>query len=415
MKTGKNRKAITAGILAAAALLVLLYICIGTDLIGRNKTGENVTLTLNELSEYTVVYPEQDDNAKLLAHWLANKISEELGVTLTVTNDAEEAGGREMLVGTTDRTDCTCTTQALEQGRYLIGADEAYICARGADAVGDYYAVHDLMAALLEQGKEEYQAAIVSEVKEVPVSDTLKAMSFNILYKIESEERCMSVLQTILKCLPDTVGFQEATPEWMAILEENLGGIYDHVGVGRDDGENKGEHAAIFYRKDRFELVETGTMWLSDTPDVVSKYEGGYHYRIFTYAILKEKQSEKEMMVINTHLEDSSGKARRKQVAVLMDFIGEHPDYPTVLTGDFNSKRSSAEHRAVTEILADSFEIAQTKEDEHTLLTNGTVVDYAFVSPQSIEVLDYRVVLEKENGMLPSDHAPVLIQYSIKN
>lgn len=30
---------------------------------------------------------------------------------------------------------------------------------------------------------------------------------------------------------------------------------YAHYGVGRDDGKDKGEHSVIFYKKDKFQLL----------------------------------------------------------------------------------------------------------------------------------------------------------------
>ena len=53
-------------------------------------------------------------------------------------------------------------------------------------------------------------------------------------------------------------------------MKEALPG-YDYIGVGRDDGKEKGEHSAIFYRTDKFDVIEKGDFWLSETPDVPSK------------------------------------------------------------------------------------------------------------------------------------------------
>jgi endonuclease/exonuclease/phosphatase family metal-dependent hydrolase len=64
----------------------------------------------------------------------------------------------------------------------------------------------------------------------------------------------------------DVLGTQEAYRNQLDDLQKLLPG-YDHVGVGRDDGRTKGEHAAIFFKKDKFRLLESGTFWLSETPD----------------------------------------------------------------------------------------------------------------------------------------------------
>jgi len=148
-------------------------------------------------------------------------------------------------------------------------------------------------------------------LKNVPVADTLKAMSFNVWVSSPTAERKLSVLQTILNYMPDTFGVQEASSTWMSYLINQLGDIYAHVGKGRDGGSS-GEHSAIFYRKDRFELIETGTKWMSDTPDVVSKVSESSLNRIFTYAILLDKNSNTEIMYVNTHLEHTSAEARNE-------------------------------------------------------------------------------------------------------
>ena len=213
--------------------------------------------------------------------------------------------------------------------------------------------------------------------------------------------------------MPDTIGVQEASPTWMGYLTNSLKDIYAYVGLGRDGGSN-GEHSAIFYRKDRFELVETGTKWMSPTPDVVSKFKESSLNRVFTYAILLEKKSNREIMVVNTHLEHTSAEARNLQVAVLMNFLKDYTEYPIVLTGDFNANPQSEVYRMVTAQLADSAKVAQTAEEHYTFHNYGkssTYIDYAFVSQKNIAVSHYRVITEEMNGMLPSDHYALVIEY----
>ena len=226
----------------------------------------------------------------------------------------------------------------------------------------------------------------------------------------------LSVTQTIVNNLPDTIGVQEASTEWMTYLNSKLGGLYANVGNGRDGGA-AGEHCAIFYRKDRFELIETGTKWLSDTPDTVSKYSESTLNRILTYAILLEKSSNTKILYVNTHLEHGKAvEARDKQIKIVMEFLKGYTQYPIVLTGDFNSSQTTDVYKLVTATLADSSQIAKTAEIFHTFHKYGvssSYLDYIFVTKQSIAVSHYRVVVEPANGMLPSDHYPLLIKYSI--
>ena len=375
---------------------------------------DTLILQGSDISEYSIVYKNKYENGKALANILCEKIAEQSGIILPVKSDKEKVAGKEILIGTTNRTDCAYTAQALAEGTYLIGVDDRFICARGADGLGDYYAVYALMAALFENVQAAHQVTLAANtVESVPVDETLKAMSFNVWVSSPTSDRKESVRQTIMAYMPDTIGVQEASPTWMGYLTNSLKDIYAYVGLGRDGGSN-GEHSAIFYRKDRFELVETGTKWMSPTPDVVSKFKESSLNRVFTYAILLEKKSNREIMVVNTHLEHTSAEARNLQVAVLMNFLKDYTEYPIVLTGDFNANPQSEVYRMVTAQLADSAKVAQTAEEHYTFHNYGkssTYIDYAFVSQKNIAVSHYRVITEEMNGMLPSDHYALVIEY----
>ena len=390
----------------------------GNEFVLERAEYEINTLSLQgkDISEFSVVYPNKNDSCKALANELIDRIADKTGLILTLKNDKAESVGCEILIGQTNRTDCAYTTQALNEGTYLVGADDRYVCARGADGIGDYYAVYALLAALLENSTAEHQVTLEgSKVDTVPVDDTLKAMSFNVWVSSPTSERMESVRQTIMHYLPDTLGVQEASPAWMTYLKTAIGDIYDYVGLGRDGG-SRGEHSAIFYRKDRFELFETGTKWMSPTPDVVSKFSESSLNRVFTYAILTEKKSNTQIMVVNTHLEHTSAEARNLQVKVLMDFLKDYTEYPIVLTGDFNANPESEVYRMVTAQLADSSKVAQKSEQHYTFHNYGkssTYIDFAFVSRNTIAVSHYRVITEKMNGMLPSDHYALIIEYRV--
>jgi len=85
------------------------------------------------------------------------------------------------------------------------------------------------------------------------------------------------------------------------------------VGCSRDgEGKESGEWNTILYRKERFDLVSSGTFWLTDTPNTISKLEGITYNRICTWAVLKDKVANIEIMLCNTHLDHQSDEARAK-------------------------------------------------------------------------------------------------------
>jgi len=377
-------------------------------------TYENGSLTLQGtgIGEYSIVYAHGEEASRILAEQFVEVLSEKTGHVLTIRSDAEPASGKEILLGSTNRSECSAMTGTVEAGTCVIGAEGDYVYARGTNCTGNYYAMWALVDAMMGSISLEQNVVLESVViKEVPMEkDNLTAMSFNVYYSDLTEQRMESVKQTILNYLPDTVGIQEAVPEWMDYLDASLGGIYAHVGLGREGGSN-GEHSAIFYKRDRFELIETGTKWLSKTPDSVSKFEESSLFRIVTYALLQDKTTGEKILVANTHLDHTNSKARDLQVAVLLEILEEYREYPIVLTGDFNTSPGSNAYRIVTEELTDSSKIAETA-DEHG--TYGvSVIDYAFVSKENINVVHYQVITEDANGIQPSDHNPVLIEYTV--
>jgi len=244
-------------------------------------------------------------------------------------------------------------------------------------------------------------------------------MSFNILCSKFTPERIELVLKMVEKYAPDTIGFQEPTVKWMETLNERLGDRYAFVGVGRN-ADGGGEASPVFFRKSRFELLDSGTEWMTSTPDVPgSKIEESSLPRVYSYALLRERETGKELVHINTHLEHTTEEARRIQAGYLVDFIGRYlkeKNAHCVLTGDFNCQ-SNAESYAVvkTSGLNNATEAAERSEPAPTFHGFGKVavtIDYIFTSPE-IKVEFCRVCDETftdENGEIayPSDHNPVI-------
>jgi endonuclease/exonuclease/phosphatase family metal-dependent hydrolase len=232
---------------------------------------------------------------------------------------------------------------------------------------------------------------------------------------MDDKARIERVYQIIKNYLPDTFGVQEATPQWMKLLAKEFGELYDFVGEGRDGGDS-GEYSAVFYNKTKFELLDSGTKWLSGTPDRVSKVPESSLNRVFTYALLKRQADGLEILVVNTHFDHTSDTARERQAEVLRDFLLEYTDkYPVVLTGDFNTTIST---KAFKTVLAggvtDAMDISEETLQGATFTSFGSansVIDFVFVTEDTITVRDYRVCNEKIDGNFPSDHHPVLIEY----
>ena len=212
----------------------------------------------------------------------------------------------------------------------------------------------------------------------------------------------------------DVLGTQELLSNQFNDLSGLLTG-YQGVGVGRLDGVESGEYCAVFFRKDRFTLLDSGTFWLSETPEVVGSlgWDGACE-RIATWVVLRDR----ELFFIDTHLDHVGQVARDEGVSLLMKRIETlSGGRPVILTGDFNSEPGSSvvAHVQKDGVLRDAKAIAaqrsgtdwsfsdfgQIPEAERPLL------DYIFVSGD-IEAVRYEVLPDTFDGGYVSDHAPVM-------
>ena len=143
----------------------------------------------------------------------------------------------------------------------------------------------------------------------------MKIMSFNVLCGGQGQKdwpaRTPLVVRTIYKQDPDTFGVQEAHIGWMRVLKACLP-AYDCVGVGRDDGGEKGEFSAVFFKRDKYDLLDSGSFWLSETPDKPGKGWDAACIRICSWAKLREKDSGKTFVHLNTHLDHIGAVAMQK-------------------------------------------------------------------------------------------------------
>ncbi len=176
----------------------------------------------------------------------------------------------------------------------------------------------------------------------------LTLATFNIRYEGDGDQgwrawpnRIGRVTKTIRGMNADVMGIQEALHGQCADLQASLPD-YGFYGVGRDDGENRGEYAAIFYRRDRFEqdITDQGTFWLSDHPDQPGSMTWGNSYpRVVTWMRLIDRASAKGFYVFNTHWDHRNQPSRERAAVLISERINArvNPEEPVVLLGDFNA------------------------------------------------------------------------------
>ena len=368
---------------------------------------------------FRIVYPAALGNAgESICAALADAVRYRCGSVLEITDDASspEPAAHEILIGMTSRGSGDVSNPG--EGVCVCSFDGKDIRILGTDLRAVSHSVSVLAAAVADTAAD---GADIAEYLPDPYGigkDELGAMSFNVLCGDFTGERVSRVIHMITSYLPDTVGLQEATEEWMKTLENTLSGEYGIIGEGRDGG-NRGEANPVLYRKTVFDLIDSGTRWLSDTPERPSKYGESSLNRIYTYALLERKSDGRRVLAVNTHLDHASQAARNRQARVLADFLSLHEDVPVILTGDFNTAMASECFLTIQNTAVKSTSgLAQTAE-MHDTFTNfgrtGMVIDFIFVDPAYMDVGRYRVCSEKILGDWPSDHHPVYISYTLKD
>ena len=229
------------------------------------------------------------------------------------------------------------------------------------------------------------------------------------------KNRALFVSEMLKNYEPDSFGVQEATETWLTLLDEALGEKYARVGEPRDNAKNT-EYSAVYYRTDKFELLDEGTIWLSKTPEKFgSKSFFASMPRICTWATLKNKETGFVYTHVNTHLDFLVEYTRSKQAEVLLSKIGElQKAGPLVCTGDFNADERDKTYEKMTASLDDSRLLAKETESGKTFHNYGrgdlfhkTAIDFIFVS-KGTEVERYKIIKDTVDGMYLSDHYGIM-------
>lgn len=198
---------------------------------------------------------------------------------------------------------------------------------------------------------------------------------------------------------------------------------YAFVGRGRDDGKEAGEHSAIFYKKARLALLQTGDFWLSETPDRPGKgWDATCCNRICTWAKLKDLQSGQVFYFFSVHFDHEGVEARRQSGQLMVRKIKEIAQgAPVICVGDLNSTPDTEQVKTLQGALSDAYLLTQKPVYGPVGTFNGFKldapladrIDYIFVSPGSM-VLNYTVLTDSMRGHYPSDHFPVVAEVVLK-
>jgi endonuclease/exonuclease/phosphatase family metal-dependent hydrolase len=261
----------------------------------------------------------------------------------------------------------------------------------------------------------------------------IRVMTFNIRYDEPRDgvnawaNRKQKVADVIRFHKADLVGVQEALLPQLRDLEMLLP-AFAWVGVGRDDGKNKGEYSAILYRKNRFRVISSDTFWLSETPEKAgSKGWDAAYPRIVTWARFRDRITGKTFVQFNTHFDHLGDKARTESASLILKKVNEiQGKGPFFVTGDFNVREDSGAYKTLVGGTS-TIKLVDTRYasvnghfgGDSTFsafkeLEPGRTIDHIFVR-DGISVLEHGALSDRWNGLWASDHLPVIAEIVINN
>lgn len=264
-------------------------------------------------------------------------------------------------------------------------------------------------------GSSSDQPAV--EEPDVLTANQIKVISFNVRTSTGDkgttnawELRKKAIPPMFAKENPTVFGVQEAREEQMSFLKSQVSG-YEGIGVGRDDGKTAGETMGIFYKTSDVDLVNWGTFWLSETPDVPSKGWDAKYYRTATWAVFTHKPSGVTFMYVNTHLDNAGKLARENGLLLIKDKILElnTGNWPVILTADFNSTTDDPIFDSVKALMTDArtaCPITDKLGSYNGWGQSNSVIDHIFY--RGFKGVRFRTVTDVYEGVqYMSDHYPV--------
>ncbi|WP_447642153.1 MULTISPECIES: endonuclease/exonuclease/phosphatase family protein [Chitinophagaceae] len=233
----------------------------------------------------------------------------------------------------------------------------------------------------------------------------------------------------------DIWGTQEGKSWQLTDLLSVLPG-YGYIGIGRDDGKTAGEYSAIFYKKEKFDLLKSGNFWLSTITDRPNKGWDAVLPRICTWGLFKEKKTGKTFYFYNLHMDHIGKIARSESAKLILAKIKEAGvKIPVILTGDFNVDQNSDSYKVLenSNILHDSYNLTMNRLDNSASFNDyggrlrlNERIDHIFLSNQ-FNVKRYGILTngyvvedaaktgkDKFEMRYPSDHFPVMISVGLK-
>lgn len=237
-------------------------------------------------------------------------------------------------------------------------------------------------------------------------------LSQNILFKdieggntvIDREPRFKALMQ---EYCPDILAVQEHSGGWESFIPNEFGKIYTRFAT---------QGLAFYFRKDRYEILESGGFYMSPTPYEKSQFEGDSGPRSCIWAIVKDKFTDVTTLYINCHPDWNNDTQRALQVDVIFEVMGEKmAEYPTILCGDFNTEPDGPVYPRIVKEFKDTYKEAENNLSEidftcHSFGEASKFIDYTFYN-NTFKPTHYRIISDMYNGHV-SDHYGIFTDFA---
>ena len=388
------------------------------------------------------MYPSSSKlEEKSVAQALASDIALTSGLVLNVVSDKTAATDKpEIWIGNVNRVTDAHVSERDKNGfsssSAYVGVGDGYIWLFGNDRITLSSAKNRFLELVTPSGDTASISLEASKSYSIS-SVSVKSMFYNVKYDLNDSARDPNaVVQTIVNASPDVLGTTEVTDAWLTKLKSELSG-YECFSGKKCQQSTDGEYNAIYYQKDKFDVVSGGTKWFSSTPDRASTYSGAKHYMIFYYAELCHKDSGVRFMFVAAHFEPyrtsssnpdqivnpKADDVRIAQAKQLKAFV-EEQSLPVVVVGALNDSPTAKSIKELVsgQVVSYAMDIAKTQVGKGGTLissdykTRGSAIyDYVFVTARMIAVEKYEIMDNKVGNAYPSDHLPVAADITVYN
>ena len=260
-------------------------------------------------------------------------------------------------------------------------------------------------------------------------NETLKVLSFNIRYNNPNDgenswpNRTERVKNFLWSESPDIIGFQEVLHNEVIELDYALFNYnfserqYTRIGVGREDGQTKGEYSPIYFRANRFQLISSKTVWLSETPDKPSKGWDAACERIATFALLFDEQLKDTLLVVNAHWDHVGVLARQESAKLILKEIESFTSIQNIIfMGDLNCVPEDLALKKLRAEFSDagigaSSKVGTFNNFDRAANPNASRIDYVFYKLENLGFHSYKVGNTDVAEPLLSDHFPIVVEF----